>query len=98
MKEGSFEFAWYLYVYFICFDDSTYSVLRVINYNSHEGIRASKGIPVSKPVLAALLAMFMRHKSVEKLQETHNLSVRRRCQIYGGRKLVASYQNLCCET
>lgn len=76
------------------FGDSTYSVLWVINYNSHDGIRARQ----DGAVLAALLAVFMRHKSVGKLQETHNLSVRRRCQIYGGRKLVASYQNLCCET
>ena len=98
MKEGSFEFAWYFCVYFMCYDDSTYSVLCVINYNSHEGICASQGISVSKPVLAALLAVFMQHKSVEKLQETRNLSVRRRCQIYGGRELVVSYQNLCCET
>jgi len=80
------------------FDDSNYSVLCVINYNSHEGIRARQSGSVSKPILAALLAVFMQHKSVGKLQETHNLSVRRRCLIYGDRKLLASYQNLCCET
>jgi len=80
------------------FGDSTYSVLCVINYGSHEVIRARQSGSVSKPILAAFLAVFMQYKSVGKLQETHNLSVRRRCQIYGGRKLVASYQNLCCET
>lgn len=80
------------------FGDFTYSVLCVISYNSYEGIRARQSGSVSKPILAALLPVFMQHKSVGKLQETHNLSVRRRCQIYGGRKQVASYQNLCRET
>jgi len=80
------------------FGDSTYSVPCVINYNSHEGIRARQSASVSKPILAAFLAVFMQHKSVGKLQETHNLSVRGLCLIYGGRKLAASYQNLCRET
>jgi hypothetical protein len=80
------------------FGDSTCSVLCVINYNSHEGIRVRQSGSVSKPILVALLAVFMQHKSIGKLQETHNMSVRRRCQINGGRKLVAIYQNLCCET
>jgi hypothetical protein len=97
IKEGSFEFALYFNFYFMSFGDSTYSVLCVIN-TVNKGIRARQSGSVSKPTLAALLAVFVQHKSVGKLQETHNLSVRRWCQIYRGRKLVASYQNLCCET